>query len=357
MADDLIALPAQPDGIEWPTDDWATGGRLPDDATEAIDEMFDDQDRFEQTYAVLVVHHGRLIFERYAGELEHWDQPSEVVDRHTPMLSWSMAKSMLHAAVGIAVGDGLLDVETRAEVAAWSDPADPRHTITLEHLLTMRDGLAFNEDYIDGEASDVIEMLFGGGQHDVARFAADRPLRSAPDTVFNYSSGTSNIVARILGDALVGKRRDQRYVRAFLRERLFDPIGMQHAGPQVDAAGTFVGSSYVYAPAREMAKFGLLYLRDGVWDGTRILPEGWVDHGRRQRSWDPVDQVGYGAHWWTTADGFGTFRASGYQGQAIVICPAHDLVIVRLGKTDATHSSDLAAWRTRMVQAFAPTSA
>lgn len=354
MDDDLIRLPEQPAGVSWPTADWPTGGTLPDDARRAIDEMFDDRDRFEQTYAVLVVHGGRLVFERYAGELVHWDRPSERVNRDTPLLSWSMAKSMLHAAVGIAVGDGLLDIEAPAPapVAAWSDPDDPRHAITLEHLLTMRDGLAFNEDYIDGESSDVIEMLFGSGQDDVARFAADRPLRAEPGTVFNYSSGTSNIVARILGDALAG-----RDVRDFLRARLFEPIGMRHADPRVDEAGTFVGSSYVHAPTRELAKFGLLYLRDGVWDGTRVLPDGWVDHGRRQRSWDPVDQAGYGAHWWTTGDELGTFRAAGYQGQAIVICPAHDLLIVRLGKTDAVHSPDLAAWRARMVRAFGPPSA
>ena len=347
MTDDLIALPAQPEGVAWPTDDWPTGGELPDDAALAIDEMFEDHDRFETTFAVLVVHHGRLVFERYAGELEHWDQPSEAVDRYTSLLSWSMAKSMLHAAVGIAVGEGLLAVDERAPVAAWSDPADPRHAITLEHLLTMRDGLAFNEDYVDGEASDVIEMLFGSGQEDVASFAADRSLRAEPGRVFNYSSGTSNIVAGILGSAL-----GDELITDFLQARLFDPIGMHRATAGLDKTGTFVGSSYVYAPAREMAAFGLLYLRDGVWDGTRVLPEGWVDHARRQRSWDPVDSTGYGAHWWTTGDALGTFRASGYQGQAIVICPKHDLVIVRLGKTDAIHSADLAPWRDRMVRAF-----
>ncbi|HUS62225.1 MAG TPA: serine hydrolase, partial [Acidimicrobiales bacterium] len=141
-------------------------------------------------------------------------------------------------------------------------------------------------------------------------------------------------------------------VRAFLRRRLFEPIGMRRAEPRVDDAGTFVGSSYVYAPAREVAKFGLLYLRGGMWDGKRILPAGWVDHARRERSWDPVEQVGYGAHWWTTRDDLGTFRAAGYEGQAIVVCPALDLLVVRFGKTDASHTPDLAAWRSRMVAAY-----
>lgn len=351
MTDDLIALPAQPAGVEWPTAEWPVGGDLPADAQAAIDEMFGESGRYEQTYAIVVVRRGCLVFERYADVLEHWDQPTEVIDRDTPLMSWSMAKSMLHAAVGIAVGDGLVDLDAPAPVSGWSATDDPRREITLEHLLTMRDGLEFNEDYVDGETSDVIEMLFGSGQSDVAAYAISRPLRAAPGTTFNYSSGTSNIVSRILGDAVGGDIRD------FLRERLFDRIGMHHATARVDDAGTFVGSSYVHAPAREMAKFGLLYLRDGIWDGNRVLPEGWVDHGRRQRSWDPADQVGYGAHWWTTNDDLGTFRAAGYQGQAIVICPAHDVVIVRMGKTDAAHSSDLAAWRARMVRAFDGTTA
>lgn len=350
MGDDLVALPPQPAKTPWPTVDWAEGGDLPSDARRSIEEMFDDTARFERTYAVLVVHRGKLVHERYADELEHWDRPNEPVTRDTPLLSWSMAKSVLHAGVGMAVADGLLELNERAPVPAWSSPDDPRHDITLEHLLTMRDGLAFNEDYIDGETSDVIEMLFGSGAADVAAYATARPLAAEPGTRFNYSSGTSNIVAKILSDAL-----PDGDATAFLRDRLFTPIGMHRAVGRRDEAGTFVGSSYVYAPAREMAKFGLLYLRDGMWDGTRILPEGWVDHARRERSWDPVDDVGYGAHWWTTRDGLGTFRASGYEGQAIVICPTHDLIVVRLGKTDAVHTPDLVAWRERMVAAYAGT--
>jgi len=340
-------LPEQPIGVPWPTEAWPTGGDLPTDARAAVEEMLADHDRYQRTFAVLVVHQGRLVLERYADQIDHWDGPSEPVTADTKLLSWSMAKSILHAAVGIAVGDGLLDPQARAAVEAWSAPDDPRRHITLEHLLTMRDGLEFIEDYVDG-TSHVVDMLFGAGQHDVAAFATARPAAHEPGEVFSYSSGTSNIVARILGDAVGGEDR----LRSFLRERLFDPIGMREAEPRFDAAGTFIGSSYVHAPAREYARFGYLYLRDGIWDGRRVLPEGWVDHARRQRSWDDVDGVGYGAHWWTTGDELGTFRAAGYEGQTIVICPAHDLVVVRLGKTDATHDAELAAWRHRMVHAF-----
>ena len=346
---DLVPLPPQPGGVPWPTVDWPTGGDLPADAASAIDEMFDDQGRFERTFAVVVVHGGRLVFERYADELEHWDRPNEPIGPTTKLLSWSMAKSILHAAVGIAAGEGVLDPERPAPVPEWSAPDDPRRAITLEQLLAMRDGLDFNEEYVVDAGSHVVDMLFGAGQTDVAGYAAARPLAAEPGTRFNYSSGTSNIVARALGDALGGEDATRR----FLHDRLFDPIGMTTAEARFDEAGTFIASSFVHAPAREFARFGLLYLRDGTWDGARILPEGWVDHARRQRSWDPVDEVGYGAHWWTTGDELGTFRASGYEGQAIVICPANDLVVVRHGKTDAVHAAELAGWRDRMVRAYA----
>jgi CubicO group peptidase (beta-lactamase class C family) len=212
----------------------------------------------------------------------------------------------------------------------------------------MRDGLDFVEDYVDERVSDVIEMLFGAGQSDMAHFAADRPLAAPPGERFNYSSGTSNIISSIVARTVgAGPPYAQ-----FLRERLFDRIGMHGATPELDAAGTWVASSYVRAPARDFARFGLLYLRDGVWDGTRLLPEGWVDYGRTIESVDPVDGP-YGAHWWGVAgDEVGTFRASGYEGQAIIICPSSDLVVVRLGKTPADHYLELARWREAMVSAF-----
>lgn len=345
---ELVPLPPQPAGTPWPTRDWPEGDGLPAAAALAIDEMFADHERYERTFAVLVVHRGRLIFERYADQLDHWDRPSEPIDRTTPLLSWSMAKSVLHAAVGLAVADGLLDPAAPAAVPEWSAPDDPRHAITLDHLLAMRDGLDFTEDYVDGQTSHVIDMLFGTGQADVAGYAAARPALVPPDARFNYSSGTSNLVARILGDALGGEDA----TRAFLRDRLFGPLGMPDADPRFDDAGTFIGSSYVYAPARQHAKFGLLYLRGGQWEDGRILSATWVDHGRRRRSVDPEDQAGYGAHWWTVDDGLGTFRAAGYEGQMIVLCPALDLMVVRFGKTDAAHKPDLTAWRTAMVDAF-----
>jgi CubicO group peptidase (beta-lactamase class C family) len=192
-------------------------------------------------------------------------------------------------------------------------------------------------------------MLFGEGRPDVARFAADRGLAAPPGARYRYSSGSTNIlsaiVARLLGPGAP-------YERA-LHDRLLDPIGMTSARPTFDDAGTWIASTFVHATARDFARFGLLYLRDGIWDGVRLLPEGWVDLARTPRSVDPDDGRSYGHHWWVTEDRFGSFWANGYEGQSILVCPGLDLVLVRLGRTDEQGCSGLAGWRARVVEAFA----
>jgi CubicO group peptidase (beta-lactamase class C family) len=346
-----MPLPSQPHDVPWPNEGWPEG-ELPAgvDLRPLLGEAFDDAGPIATTYAVVVVHHGRLVLERYHGALEHFDRPPEPVTAHTPLLSWSMAKSVLHAVVGLLVGAGRLELDAPAPVLAWADPADPRHAITLRHLLAMRDGLDFVEDYVDDRVSDTIHMLFGDRQSDVADFAADRPLAAPPGTRFNYSSGTSNIVSGVVART-VGPGED--YAR-FLHGRLFSPLGMRSADPEFDEAGTWVASSYLRATARDWARFGLFYLRDGVWDGVRVLPAGWVDYGRTMVSADE-DGEPHGAHWWGLPgdNPLGTFRASGYEGQSISICPALDLVVVRLGKTPLEREDDLIPWRIAMVEAFA----
>jgi CubicO group peptidase (beta-lactamase class C family) len=335
--------------VPWPGDSWPEGA-FPDkvELGPLLRAVFGDGP-LATTLAVVVVHRGRIVAQRYAGSVPQWDEPDQPVDATTPLLSWSMAKSMLHAVVGMLVGDGRLRLDEPAHVAAWGAPGDPRGGITLDHLLQMRDGLDFAEDYEDAGRSDVIEMLFGGGQHDVAAFAADRELIAPPGERFNYSSGTSNIVSGVVA-RVVGP--GEPYER-FLRDRLFDPIGATSARATFDAAGTWIASSYVHAIATDLARFGLLYLRDGVWDGRRILPEGWVDHGRTPRSVDPADGWMHGAHWWVTGDEHGTFWANGYEGQSILVCPGLDLVVVRIGRTPAERAEHLREWRTNVVAAFA----
>ena len=349
----LVPLPPQPEAVPWPTEFWPEG-ELPSgveaDLAPLLDEVFDDDGPLAVTYAVVVVHGGRIVAERYHGALEHFDRPPTPVTVETPLLSWSLAKSMLHAVVGILVGEGRLDLDTPVDVPEWSDPADPRHALTLRVLLAMRDGLEWAEDYTDDGVSDVIQMLFGEGQADMAHYAADRPLAAAPGTRFLYSSGTSNIVSGIVART-VGPGAE--YAR-FLHGRLFGRIGMSSADPEFDEAGTWAASSSLRATARDFARFGLLYLRDGMWEGTRLLPAGWVDYARTWVSVDPEDGMPYGAHWWGVAgDTLGTFRAGGFGGQTITICPPLDLVVVRLGDTPYEHRQKLVPWRAAVVGAFA----
>ncbi|GAC1320831.1 MAG: hypothetical protein NVSMB12_20720 [Acidimicrobiales bacterium] len=338
----LLPLPAQPEGVAWPTREWPTG---PSTASleAVVDEAFDSR-QLSETLAVVVVEGGRIVSERYAGALARFDGPPIPVEVGTTLTSWSMAKSVLHAIVGMLAAEGRLTLDEPAPVPGWA--GDDRRAITVRHLLEMRDGLDFTEDYVDG-GSDVIEMLWGSGASDVAGFAAAKPLAAPPGQRFSYSSGTTNIisgvVARVLGPG-------EAYAR-FLTSRLFAPIGMTSATPGFDEAGTWIASSFCYATARDFARFGLLYLRDGVWDGRRLLPAGWVDEARTQTG---IDEEGlrYGAHWWVLDDGRGTFQAVGYEGQRITVCPALDAVVVRLGKTDAAHYPDLRAWVGRTLDAL-----
>ena len=275
----------------------------------------------DTTLAVVVQHRGEVVAEAYAIG----------VAADTTLISWSMAKSIVHALIGMAQMDGLLDVRMPTGIASWQN--DDRRLITLQDLLEMRSGLAWIEDYVEGNESDVIDMLFGSGKEDHAAHAINKPLASAPGSEWYYSSGTTNIVARLLGNALGDKKGSSDKTRSFIQKRLFDAIGMTSATVQFDAAGTFVGSSFVYATARHFAKFGELYLRDGKCGAKQVLPVGWVDHARTQTVIDEETGQGYGAHWWTQPGEPGSLIASGYEGQQIFVLPERDLVIVRLGKT------------------------
>lgn len=339
-------FPPQPPDVPWPTAGWPTGDAPPAVAA-LLDEAFgpgndggDQAEPFGLTLAVVAVHRGRLVAERYG--------PTAGPDE--ALISWSMAKSVTHLLVGILVGRGELALDTPALVPEWSatEPDDPRRAITLDHLLRMVTGTEFNEDYVDAEISHCLEMLFGTGQADMAAYAAALPAVAEPDTVFNYSSGTTNIVCRILADA-VGRGSD---FEAWMRRELLDPLGIE-ARLTFDDAGTWVGSSYLHASARDFAKFGLLALRDGVWEGRRIVPEGWVDYARTHRATDDEGDR-YGAHWWIWPHGEGVFGASGFETQRILVDPGRDLVLVRLGKTPTEKADAVDEWLERLRRAFPP---
>jgi len=285
--------------------------------------------------ALVVLKCGEVVAERYGTQPDTIFGSGGPVDEATPLISWSTAKSITHAAVGLLVAEGALDLDAPAPVPSWRGTDKER--ITLLDLLEMRPGLRFVEDYVDDEVSHCIDMLFGAGQADHAGYAAALPLDHEPGTVWNYSSGTTNIICRIIGDSVGG---GEAGMRDFLRDRLFAPAGMTSARPSFDAAGTFVGSSYVHATARDFGRFGELYLHDGLADGRRVLPEGWADHGRTFVAHDPADNVpagfDYGRHWWMWPEYPGSIAAHGYEGQYIIVVPDRELVVVHLGKTDST---------------------
>jgi CubicO group peptidase (beta-lactamase class C family) len=243
--------------------------------------------------------------------------------------------------------DGKLDIHAPADVPEWRTPGDPRGRITLDQLLRMSSGLAFVEDYVVGRVSDVREMLFFSGKADVAGYAASRPLEHAPDTYWSYASGTTNIVARCAAQACGGDFPD------YMQERLFGPLGMTSVLPKFDAAGTFIGSSYCFASSRDFARFGLLYLRDGVWEGRRLLPPGWVDYARTPTFQQAgVAEGAYGAHWWLDIAGPGSFSANGYAGQFTILVPERDLIVVRNGDTPLEQKDVLRAWIQKVVACF-----
>jgi CubicO group peptidase (beta-lactamase class C family) len=274
-------------------------------------------------HAIVVMHDGQVIAERYA--------PGFMPD--TPLLAYSVSKSVINALVGILVGQGRLDVHTPVPVAAWRAPDDPRHGLTLDNLLRMTSGLALTED--DSGFDPVSIMLFQ--QPDMAAYAAQAKLRDPPGTVWNYSSGNTLIVAGVLRDAVGGGAAGM--IR-FAHRQLFDPIGMQHVLMEFDGAQTLIGSTRFYASARDWARFGQLYLDGGMVGGRRILPVGWNTY-----SSSPTLDAPYGAGFWTNVaapgdtapriDGLPSdaYFASGMNGQRILIVPSKRLVIVRFGST------------------------
>jgi CubicO group peptidase (beta-lactamase class C family) len=321
IAADLPALPVQPANLAWPTESWPRGAQPQDPKFhEHADAIFDLQGDQGDSYALLVARKGELIYERYAAG----------ANAFYLQYSWSMAKSVTHALAGILVKQGKLDLYAPAPVPEWRN--DARQHITLDQLLRMSSGLAFNEDYVDGQISDVIPMLQFEGRHDTGAFAAEKPLAHPPGTHWSYSSGTTNIICRILKDVVGGGASG---MLRFMNDELFEPIGMRTATPKFDTSGTFIGSSYLLASPQDFARFGLLYLRGGSWDGREILPREWVDYARTPTYRDA--EYCYGAHWWMRPDNSAWFMASGYDGQRILCIPDEDLVIVRVGRTPTEH--------------------
>ena len=299
---------------------------------EALDRAFEEPASAPHrwTKAVVVVRDGRIVAERYA--------PGYGID--TPVIGWSATKSVTNALIGILARQHKLSVSGPAPIAAWSDPGDPRHAISIDNLLRMNSGLDIGQS-LTSSASDAFDpsayMVFG--ERDMAAFAERAALKAAPGTEWTYTNGNTLLLSKIIRDNTGG---NAAAVLAFARRELFDKLGMQHVTLEVDAVGTPVGSSHMLAAPRDWARFGLLYLNDGVVGGERILPEGWVDYSAAQTPGS--GQFGYAAGFWTNRGGGAgaqyrishgipadAFMARGTYGQYIIVVPSRRLVVARFG--------------------------
>jgi CubicO group peptidase (beta-lactamase class C family) len=310
-------------GSAAPNSLWPDGGGV--EAKPALDRILaNDQLAGPGARAILIVDHGRIAAERYTGGFT----------ARTPLLGWSMTKTVMAGLIGMLVKDGTLSLD---QSGFWpAAPGDGRDRIRVADLLAMSSGLRFNENY--GAVSDVTSMLYL--QPDMAGFARAQPLAHPVGEAWSYSSGTAVILSRIMQDAAGGDGR------AFADARLFKPLGMSSATMESDEHGTLVGSSYMYATARDWAKFAQFLLQEGVWQGKELLPSGYV-----AMMATPVaasgGQYGHGQVWLWGSDAatpgvnpdaaFGipadTFWLSGHDGQSIAVIRSRRLIIVRLGLT------------------------
>lgn len=309
---------------------WPSGNKITDSLYNKIEELnkvvdaaFAEPDTAnpENTRAVIIIKNGKILAEKYAASF----------NEQTKLIGWSMTKTITNAIVGVLVKQGKLKTEEPAPVAEWKE--DDRKKITLHNLLQASSGLAWQEIY--GGPSTATNMLFR--RKDAGAFAAQSKQEVAPNTKWYYSSGTTNIISRITKQTI----GIENY-HAFPYQEIFYKIGAYSMVIEPDASGTFVGSSFSYATARDWARFGLLYLNDGVWNNEQILPDGWVKYSTTAA--DAAPQGEYGAQIWLNAGNKNNpndkrfpevpndmYLMDGFEGQSVVMIPSRNMVIVRLG--------------------------
>ena len=301
---------------------WPLGDIIPDTATgidmKAIEDItrkvIVDNSYNGNAFAFMVLHKGIPVSEAYKPDF----------DKNTRFLSWSMAKSFTNALIGILVRQGKIDINQPAGIEEWK--GDERNKISVNDLMQMQSGLDWNEDY--GNRSDVTLMLHC--ESDMAHYAIAHSGFRPAGSLWYYSSGTTNIVSYLIRKQFPD---DNRYY-SFAHEELFNKTGMADAIFEVDPAGTVIGSSYLYATARDYARFALLYQNDGVFNGERILPEGWVNYTVSEAS---ASDGRYGSFFWLNRGRDlpsvpeDMYACQGHDGQRIFILPSQELIVIILG--------------------------
>lgn len=285
----------------------------------AVNNAFDQgTEKIKRTRAVVVVYNNKIIAEKYAPGF----------DKDTKLLGWSMTKSITSAVLGILEKQGKISLNQTNLFTEWEN--DERSKITLNNLLQMNSGLEWNEDY--NTISDVTKMLFL--DTDMSTMQLNKQFAGEPNNSWNYSSGTSNLLSKFIRNQF---KTHQEYLD-FWYAALIDKIGMHSMVIETDVAGNYVGSSYGWATPRDWAKFGLLYLNNGIWNGEQILNETWVNYTKQPTNGSNGQ---YGAHFWLNAGGVypnvpkDLYSCNGYQGQHVFIIPSKNVVIVRMGLTEA----------------------
>ncbi|WP_395043469.1 serine hydrolase domain-containing protein [Flavobacterium sp.] len=283
-----------------------------------VENAFDKKGiKNKRTRSVIVIYKDKIIAEKY----------DVGFNKNSKILGWSMTKSITGTLFGILQKQGKIDIDKPAPIDEWA--TDSRKNITLNDLLHMNSGLEWEENY--EKISDATKMLFQA--EDMGKLQLEKPKQFAPNTHWNYSSGTTNLLSKILRNKF---KTHQDYLD-FWYSSLLDKIGMNSALVETDMAGNFVGSSYGWATTRDWAKFGLLYLHKGNWNGEQLFDESWAKYVATPTN---TSNGRYGAHFWLNAGGYfpdvprDMFYASGYQGQMVAVFPSHDLVIVRMGLSE-----------------------
>lgn len=315
----------------WPGEQWSSRPVVRTAALDALEAYAfpprDDATRKGvRTDALLVIGDGQILYERYAG----------VTTAATPHLTWSISKSILASLLGVAFGEGRFHLDD--PIAKFFAPFQVHPDITLQDLLHWASGLDWQEDYEYAPLnSSVVAMLYTRGRGDMASFTAGHRAIAVPGSAYRYSSGDSNVLAAAL-KTMVGPRAYPDYPWV----ALFDPLGIRSAVWEVDGSGTFVGSSYVYLTARDLARIGLLMERNGRWQARQLLPDAWMKFVLTPFAGRDVlaNREVPGGHWWLnrTLDGrpgpwpdapSDTFAALGHWGQALYVLPSERLVVVR----------------------------
>ena len=318
-----------PRSLDWPNGDANATQPVPNTINaEALDQASDwafNRDTEEQdTLSLLVIHQGKIIHERYA----------EGIDQTTRTRTWSTAKSIAATLIGMRVDSGKMALDAPIKMD-WSPTLpggeDPRNSVTLRHLLNMSSGLypidSFNMEYATGSG---LSYWVGASSVDGAR---NRGLVRKPGTFWDYENYDTLLAVKAFKDTLAG---DAAYLE-FPRKRLLDRIGMRNTLLSTDRFGDFILSSQVYTNARDLGRFGLLYLNNGMWDGERLISKEWIEFSRTPAPASASRGYDYGAQWWLVPDQrkkdvpADAYSTAGNRGQYVIVDPSHDLVIVRRG--------------------------